>query len=280
MKKQFFFSVNDGISFALLPEADQWAVETSQKLNVMFSGNPARKYNNYQNKSSEEEESDEPVDPEAQEDEDDAPVDDEADDDENRIVKPRKLTEVERLSAVVRAIDSDCFIVPIGAFYMAATGEICRNLEFRGLTAEQARKLESYGLFRDAQQESTLLRIRKAGLSNNFEFLDTIVSTRPGESSFRLGCEYDSFSLISETWSLQTDDSQLNVRLRSLLWPGYEFQLDAACGTGVPSVAEAPASQSQSSAAQLASLSMSQQQRCGGAYFGTGLFNKDFAFMA
>lgn len=44
----------------------------------------------------------------------------------------RKLTELERLAETVQRIDRATCVVPKGAFYLTATGDIVRNDSFKG----------------------------------------------------------------------------------------------------------------------------------------------------
>lgn len=146
--------------------------------------------------------------------------------------KERKLNELERLASSVQTIDDATCIVPKGSSYLTPTSEIVKNAAFPGLPADAAKSLDSYLLFRNPTNPSTLACIRKDGATNNFGYLDQVGDGEP-----------------SGVWVVQSDASGLNVSLRSLQYPGYEFNIKA--GSSV----------------------------CGGLYFGNGLKNNDVLFM-
>lgn len=54
------------------------------------------------------------------------------------------LTEQDRLSFVVHAIDMQCQIVPVGSYKKTPLGEVRINEAFRGLKFDQLSQLESY----------------------------------------------------------------------------------------------------------------------------------------
>lgn len=59
----------------------------------------------------------------------------ESDEEENVKVKPKAFTELDRLAYVVRAIENDCSLVPVGAFKLTPTHELRYNDSFRGVPA-------------------------------------------------------------------------------------------------------------------------------------------------
>jgi radial spoke head protein 9 len=124
----------------------------------------------------------------------------------------RQLNELERLSAAVTRIENDTCVVPVGAHYLAPTGSIRTNDAFAGL-GEAASSLSSFSLFRDAKLDRTLARVRKGGEANNVDFLDTLVDDTP-----------------EGVWCLVENDNGQEVRLRNLLWPGFEARVDTMGG--------------------------------------------------
>jgi hypothetical protein len=208
-------SNDEGVTFAQLPSPDEFVSSKSVKIRGLFTGNPALKYKDpdappklnedgeIESDEEEEEEEEEPVD------------EDEVDEDGNPVVRkppPRRLTELERLSFNVREIESETGLVPRGAYYITATGEILKNPAFEGLSLEDSRKLASYVLLRNAQHAATLAAVRKMGVANHHDFLDPVVQKN---------------TKVKNTWSLQVSDSGLEVSLRSLLYPGFEYTLEA-----------------------------------------------------
>ena len=233
-----FCSNDEGVTFAQLPSPDDFVSAKSPKIRGLFTGNPSLKYKDPDapprvNEDGEIEESDE-----EEEEEEDEPIDeDEVDEDGNPIVRqppPRRLTELERLAFNVREIEHSTGIVPRGAYYITATGEILKNPSFNGLTVDDSRKLSSYYLFRNAEDPSTLASIRKMGVANHSDFLDPLLPKN---------------SKVKHTWSLQVADSGIEVSLRSLLFPGFEYVLEAGSNTYT------------------------------GGYFGSGEKNEDILFM-
>lgn len=88
---------------------------------------------------------------------------------------PQKgITELDRLAYLVQAVDSDCFLIPIGSFKMTPIKEVRKNEGFRGLKKDNAFKLESYLHFRKPlSKEKKDLIDRDDAIYNN-AFLDDI----------------------------------------------------------------------------------------------------------
>ena len=49
------------------------------------------------------------------------------------VIPPKNVTELDRLSYVVRKIEADCHVVPRGSFKLTPIHEIKKNEAFRGL---------------------------------------------------------------------------------------------------------------------------------------------------
>lgn len=207
IQKSFYFSSDNGLTFSKLQPVDEWVAERCVKTRGMFTGNPAQtlkdpfKVPKAGDEGDEEEEEPEPEENEG----------DEGDEKGEKEVDPskRKLNETERLSWTVKAIDDDTCLVPRGTYFLTPTGDITRNETFKGLRQAEACKLDSYLLFRDPQCNATFARVRKLGVNNNFDFLDTVEQDKP-----------------RGLWSLQSDESGSKVAMRSLVWTGFEFSLD------------------------------------------------------
>jgi len=240
ISKSFYWSNDECATFSQLPAPDGWVSAKAPKLRGMFSGNPAKKYKDPDappriNEDGEEEEEDEE---EEEEEEEELPAEDEVDEDGNPIVRappPRRLTELERLSYNVREIENETCIVPRGLYYLTATGSIQRNPNFGGLSVDESRAFDNFLLLRDAIHPDTLASIRKMGVANHHDFLDRIVPKN---------------SKAKGTWSLHVSDSGLSVSIRSLVYSGFEYQLESG-----------------------------SSDQFGGAYFGLGEKNQDIMFM-
>lgn len=234
--KLYYWSNDGGLTFAKLPELDDFIKSIAPHIRGLFTGNPTLKYRD-PNKPVKLNEDGEPEESETEDDVTETEEDDESLDEEARAAKKaaeRKLNELERLAYQIRTIDHDTAIVPKGQYYMTATGEIQQNHAFKGLSIEDSRKIVNYLVLRTPQESRTLAKIRGAGVSNNFDFLDSIV---PHGAN------------LKDSWSLHTDETGLHTHLRSLVWPGYEYHLEAL------------------------------SNESSGAYFGWGEKNGDLAFM-
>lgn len=120
---------------------------------------------------------------------------------------PKNLTELDRLSYTVRAIEIECQIVPIGGFRMCEQHEMRYNDSFRGLSAKNL-SLKNFQHFRYPQTESA---IKKMGIyESNVESSNCIFLL-----DFLEGLQNE------DHWSLQLDTTQEWVTVRSLFWQGY-----------------------------------------------------------
>jgi len=200
IEKRYYFSTDSGVTFARLAAADEWVREKIRTVfnkigSLLFTGQPAFEYKDPTQP---------PEDPDAK---DDAtppgsPKGAPAAVDPNK----RKMNELERLSYTVETIDRATCVVPKGVWYLTPTSEISSNPQFKGLSAFDSKHLDNFVLCRRAEHPTTLARIRKSGLNNTTEFLDTL--TDDAEKGI---------------WSLQTDPTGQVVTLRHLEWPGFEF---------------------------------------------------------
>jgi len=67
--------------------------------------------------------------------------------------------------------------------------------------------MKNYLFYRDSEQISTISRIKKQGLSNNFDFLDSLSDIQ------------------RSSWSLTVSESGEDIRLRNFEWIGFEYQM-------------------------------------------------------
>jgi radial spoke head protein 9 len=103
----------------------------------------------------------------------------------------RGVTELDRLSYLVNAVDQDCFLIPQGSFKMTPIKEIRKNEAFKGLKKDQAFKLESYLHFRKPTgKDKKDLNDRDDAIYNN-AFLDDL-----------------SLDLPTGTWNLLKDTTE------------------------------------------------------------------------
>jgi len=208
IKKCFYVSYDNGLTFSKLPPADEWVSERCAKTRGMFTGNPAQVLKDPFKIPKVGDDDEEEEEPEEEEEEGGDEGDGEKKEKEFDPSK-RKLNELERLAYTVENCDRDTSIVVRGQYYLTPTGDIAANRSFKGLTQAESCRLDSYLLFRDPICNATFARIRKLGVNNNFDFLDTVEQDKP-----------------KGLWSLQSDESGSVVTLRSLVWTGFEFVLD------------------------------------------------------
>lgn len=120
---QFYFSADNAVSFSKLPEIDAFIAEKAPNVRGRFRGVPGHKYREAKKSKKVMNENGEVVAPEEEaeeepeqeeEEEPEAPEEEQAQDSAPKPVDPskRKLTELERLSWVVRTITTQTFVLP------------------------------------------------------------------------------------------------------------------------------------------------------------------------
>ena len=186
-QKKYFFCSSSNFVFSELPEIQEHHLKDFSKFNTYFIGNPdiiLEKYDDGARNIIDEDEiekgSFKPV------------------------LKKKNLTESDRLSFVVRSIENDTSVVPVGAFKMLPIKEMRRNDVFEGLQPEEIDKIGNYLHFRQVQNQNKKDLIAMGKAVFDFAFLDSI------EEDKIKGC-----------WSIQTDSAKTVSNIRSLIWPGY-----------------------------------------------------------
>ena len=188
-KKVFFFATSSNFVFSELPPIQKHQLKDFHKFNTYFIGNPdiiLQKYDDVEEKSNH-------------------ILDEEI---ENGVFNPvpklKNLTESDRLSFVVRTIDNDTSVVPVGGFKMLPISEMRRNDIFEGLTTDQIGNIKNYLHFRYVlgQDKRDLIEMGKGVF--DFAFLDCLADDE-----------------LKGSWSIQLDSSKTVSHIRSLIWPGY-----------------------------------------------------------
>ena len=183
-KKYFFFSSNNFI-FSELPDIQPHHFDNFYKFNTYFIGNPdiiLEKYDLAQNKN----------------------TDEVIGDTFKPQLKKKNMTETDRLSFVVRTIDHDTSVVPIGGYKMLPIGELRRNDLFEGLSSQDLDKSEKYVHLRPVENQEKKDKIEMGKAVFDFDFLDSI-NEDP----------------IKGSWSIHVDEMKSVSTLRNLVWPGY-----------------------------------------------------------
>ena len=185
-KKKYYFCSSSNFIFSELPDIQPHHIQNFKKFNTYFIGNPdiiLEKYDSENNTN----------------------LDDEMVGDTFKPrLKKKNMTETDRLSFVVRAIDRDCSVVPIGGFKMLPINELRRNDLFEGLNSEDLDKKEKYVHFRPVENQEKKDKIAMGKAVFDFDFLDSIIDDP-----------------IKDSWSIHVDSTKTISTLRSLVWPGY-----------------------------------------------------------
>ena len=185
-KKKYYFCSSSNFIFSELPDIQPHQIQNFKKFNTYFIGNPDIILEKYDSENN-------------------AGFDDEmAGDTFKPRLKKKNMTETDRLSFVVRAIDRDCSVVPIGGFKMLPINELRRNDLFEGLNSEDLDKKEKYVHFRPVENQEKKDKIAMGKAVFDFEFLDSIIDDP-----------------IKDSWSIHVDSTKTVSTLRSLVWPGY-----------------------------------------------------------
>ena len=184
-KKKFYFCSSSTFSFSELPEIQSHHLNKFSKYNTYFIGNPDVILEKFSDKNS-------------------INIEEQMGDIFKPNLKLKNLTESDRLSFVVRTIEHDTSIVPLGGFKMLPINEIRRNDLFEGLSSDELDKIENYFHFRkiESQNKRDMIDMGKAVF--DFSFLDSL-------SDDNLKC----------AWSIQTDSAKTVSNIRSLVWNGY-----------------------------------------------------------
>ena len=184
-KKKYFFCSSTNFIFSELPDIQPHHIDNFYKFNTYFIGNPdiiLEKYESEQNKN----------------------LDEVIGDTFKPQLRKKNMTETDRLSFVVRTIDHDTSVVPVGSFKMLPINELRRNDLFEGLNSEDLDKKEKYVHFRPVENKEKKDKISMGKAVFDFDFLDSIADDP-----------------IKDSWTIHLDSTKTTSTLRNLIWPGY-----------------------------------------------------------
>ncbi|EZA51049.1 Radial spoke head protein 9-like protein [Ooceraea biroi] len=119
---------------------------------------------------------------------------------------PRELKEEDRLAATVESIMADAAVIPRGAWFECANGDVIENPSFGGLSAADASHLSSYLHARPPKEKWNANLLSRPDYNYALDFLDGIDTDVPQ------GC-----------WDLQFLQGGRLVILHSLYWHGLTF---------------------------------------------------------
>ena len=185
-KRKYYFCSSSNFIFSELPDIQPHHIPNFKKFNTYFIGNPdiiLEKYDSENNSNLDEDLEGDTFKPK---------------------LKKKNMTETDRLSFVVRAIDRDTSVVPVGGFKMLPINELRRNDLFEGLNSEDLDKKEKYVHLRPVENQEKKDKIAMGKAVFDFNFLDSIK-----ENS------------INGSWSIHVDSAKTISNIRSLIWPGY-----------------------------------------------------------
>jgi hypothetical protein len=206
IEKSYYFSIDQGLSFSKLPAVDAFIAKQAPLVRGLFTGNPSRRCYAYSALVAAA-----PVPkPKNPLEMKEKALDEEA---ENVMNTPpaapestaRVLVELERLAWTVSEIEKDTCLAPTGYYYFSAQSVIRKNGDFAGIPLSASVTTSNFQLFREPLVAKTLANRRANVNTNTLDFLDPVDRT--------------------ETWQVSASDGGMSVRLRSLLWPGFEFNV-------------------------------------------------------
>lgn len=118
-------------------------------------------------------------------------------------MQPKPITELDRLSYVVRQITDIC-VVPKNFMKFVPAGHTVLNEAFRGISKEESFKLENWKFTRKPRNPEIKGMIERGEAIYCSDSQDTVADDFPKNS-----------------WSLQTDATGTVTTLKSHLWPGF-----------------------------------------------------------
>ena len=121
----------------------------------------------------------------------------------NRVKKKTSITELERLSFVVRAIENECAIVPVGAVKIMPNHQLRYNVNFRGCSLANALKIENWMHYRPPQSDEKKKSIEDEKAIYEEKILDALEQDRP-----------------KGVWNINSTIDESAVIVRNLYWPG------------------------------------------------------------
>jgi len=132
-KREYYFCSSSNFIFSELPEIQPYHIPNFKKFNTYFIGNPDIKLEKYDSDNN-------------------SNLDEDL---EGYIFTPKltkkNMTETDRLSFVVRAIDRDTSVIPVGGFKILSINELRRNDLFEELNSKDLDKKEKYVYFRPVE---------------------------------------------------------------------------------------------------------------------------------
>ncbi len=144
--KDFYWASSANYLFAAMPEMLEQHKADVDTLGGGFTGDPGKVL--VENEVKKEENQEESQEATGKKEE---LVDSDSEEDESEKVIPKNLTELDRLGFVVRAIDNDTSVIPLGSYRLTPAHEVRRSGGFAGLKGDDLFDLKNYMHFRNVQ---------------------------------------------------------------------------------------------------------------------------------
>mmetsp|Transcript_24933 Transcript_24933/g.41078 ORF Transcript_24933/g.41078 Transcript_24933/m.41078 type:complete len:264 (+) Transcript_24933:147-938(+) len=157
---QNLYSKDNGVTFSLLPDIDSFFAKKAGEVQVAFTGDPSYLYNTSGG---------------------------------------QKISEEQRLSAVINAIDKDCWIVPRGCLTFTSHFEAVANPTWEGISGDGVFDLRNW------------VHIRH---------IPSINKMNPLDSNFLQSITDDD---ITDCWTSRYDPVKSSMIVSNWIWPGFKF---------------------------------------------------------
>lgn len=119
------------------------------------------------------------------------------------VIKPKAITELDRLSYVVGRIEEECHVVPEGAFKLTPISEVRPNEAFTGVEKEKV-SLDTFVHFRAPALADKKAQLERDDSILRSDWLDPAGADR-----------------VKGSWTLRFDTTGAYAVVRNLRWPGY-----------------------------------------------------------
>ena len=116
----------------------------------------------------------------------------------------KKFTELDRLAYVIRAIEIECAVVPVGGLRLNPRHHMEYNHMFTGLDLGQALSINNWMHFRQLLDKNKKQKMERAEAIFDKDLLEGINDDLP-----------------KNCWTIQPDLSMQMVTVRSLKWHGF-----------------------------------------------------------
>ena len=203
--KKFYYATEDFV-FKPLPSIIEQFKDKVEEFNGEFSGNPTKVLWEDTSEPAEEEEEQkeevkEPVEGEEKLNESLTESEDEG---EKKVELVKQFYEIDRLAYVIRAIEIECAILPVGSLKLSTSHTLGYNKRFQGHDLKDALKTQNWMHFRQPLFSDKKEEMEKPEAVFKKDLLDPI-----------------DFDLPKNCWSLQNNMNKDMAFIRNFKWPGF-----------------------------------------------------------